>query len=70
AALQAFMEDAGVKFDHFVRWVTETERLDAADSFPSWADLPAEFCRSLTKDGRSINKCLIRCKTYADMAAA
>jgi len=59
--LGQFMGDAGVTFDKFRRWAGETERLENADSYSSWEDLPAAFCEALKKDTRSINKCVIRC---------
>jgi hypothetical protein len=65
--LAEFMTDAEVSFEHFRKWAIETERLEGkdADSIATWSELPAEFCTALQKDGRAINKCIIRCKTYA-----
>jgi hypothetical protein len=62
--LAEFLTDAGVTFDQFRRWAIETQRIDDGDSFSTWSELPAEFCAGLQKDGKALNRCITRCKTY------
>ncbi|HZV35512.1 MAG TPA: hypothetical protein VFB72_13140, partial [Verrucomicrobiae bacterium] len=63
-SLEVFMGENGVSFDKFRKWAEETDRLADASSFASWADLPTEFVEALSKDSRSISRCITRCKTY------
>lgn len=61
--LGEFMEDNSVSFEAFRKWAGETERLPDADSFASWDQLPADFCRVLKADTKSVTKCITRCKS-------
>lgn len=60
--LRRFLEDAGVKFDRFRDWAGMSDRLKDADSFGSWAELPGEFCETIAKDAKGLNKCITLCR--------
>jgi recombination protein RecT len=63
AKLETFMSNAGVTFDQFRKWAADTERLEDADSYAGWPQLPTAFCQSLLRDVKSLNRCVTRCKS-------
>lgn len=63
AELEEFMSRNGIAFDKFRAWAEETDRLQDASSFSSWAELPADFVLALQKDGKAMSRCVTRCKT-------
>ncbi|MDB6017717.1 MAG: hypothetical protein JWR19_2206 [Pedosphaera sp.] len=57
-SLEALMNDAGVTFDAFRTWAQTTERLDDADKYGSWSELPTQWVKVFSSDHRSVSKCI------------
>lgn len=60
--LAEFMADNNVSFDAFIKWCASTDRLKDAESYPSWGDLPKEFCQNMVNDARGLTRCITLCK--------